>query len=67
MTSNDPVWQAIRDEATLEARARYRLSRVGSGSVATAVSTLWLLPQIVIALGSEEQIEKLKSFVITGR
>lgn len=45
--------QAIRDEATLEARARYRLSRVGSGSVAVAVTSLWLLPQLVIALGSE--------------
>lgn len=45
--------QAIRDEATLEARARYRLSRVGSGGVAAVVSTLWLLPQLVVALGSE--------------
>ncbi len=45
--------RSIRSEATEEARARYRLSRVGSGSVATTVSALWLLPQLVTAFGGE--------------
>ena len=56
--------QAIRDEATLEARARYRLSRVGSGSVAIATSVLWLLPQIVIALGSEGLATALQASIL---
>lgn len=45
--------QALRAEAIDEARARYRLSRVGSGAVASAVSFLWLLPQFVAAFASE--------------
>lgn len=56
--------QAIRDEATLEARARYRLSRVGSASVATAVSTLWVLPQLVAAFGSASVVATLQASLL---
>jgi hypothetical protein len=56
--------QAIRDEATLEAHSRYRLSRVGSASVATAVSTLWVLPQLVAAFGSESVVATLQASLL---
>jgi hypothetical protein len=45
--------QALRTEAVGEARARYRLSRVGSGTVASVASALWLLPQLVAAFGGD--------------
>jgi len=45
--------QAIRAEAREEARSRFRLSRVGSGSIAVALSGLWLIPQVASAWGSE--------------
>jgi hypothetical protein len=45
--------QALRTEAIGEARARYRLSRVGSGTVASVASALWLLPQLVAAFGGD--------------
>jgi hypothetical protein len=43
----------VRVEAIDEARSRYRLSRVGSGSVAGVVTGLWLLPQLVAAFGGD--------------
>lgn len=45
--------QTVRSEAVAEARSRYRLSRVGSGSVATVASGLWMLPQAIAAFGGE--------------
>jgi hypothetical protein len=45
--------QAIRAEARDEARHRFRLSRVGSGSIAVALSGLWLIPQVASAWGGE--------------
>jgi hypothetical protein len=56
--------QAIRAEAIEEARARYRLSRVGSGSVAVIVSVLWLLPQLVTAFGSEAVVAALQTSIL---
>jgi hypothetical protein len=56
--------QAIRAEAIEEARARYRLSRVGSGSVAAIVSVLWLLPQLVTAFGSEAVVAALQTSIL---
>jgi hypothetical protein len=56
--------QAIRAEATEEARARYRLSRVGSGSFAAIVSGLWLLPQLVTAFGSEAVVAALQASIL---
>ena len=45
--------QALRVEAREEARHRFRLSRVGSGSIATLVSGLWMLPSLTAAFGSD--------------
>ncbi len=56
--------QAIRVEATDEARARYRLSRVGSGSVATAATGLWLVPQLVAAFGGEGVAAVLQASIL---
>lgn len=55
---------AIREEAADEARARYRLSRVGSGSVAGIASALWLLPQLVTAFGSQAAIAALQASIL---
>lgn len=44
--------QALRAEAREEAHHRFHLSRVGSGFLATALSLLWLIPQIAAASGS---------------
>ncbi len=55
---------AVRDEALLEARSRYRSSRVGSGAVATIATTLWLLPQLVTAFGSESVVAALQTSIL---
>jgi len=44
--------EAIRDEAREEARQRFRLSRIGSGTLAAVVTGLGLLPGFVEATGS---------------
>lgn len=56
--------QALRAEAIDEARSRYRLSRVGSGAVATTVTFLWLLPQIVTAFASEAAAVALQTSLL---
>lgn len=56
--------QLVRAEAAEEARARYRLSRVGSGSVAAALSGLWLLPQLVVAFGGEAVVAALQTSLL---
>ena len=56
--------QAIREEAIEEARARYRLSRVGSGSVAGLATTLWLVPQLVTAFGGEAVVAALQTSIL---
>ena len=56
--------QAIRSEAHEEARARYRLSRVGSGAVASITTVLWLLPQLVTAFGSEAVVATLQTSIL---
>ncbi len=44
--------QAIRLEARDEARHRFRLSRLGSGFIATFVSALWVLPTVAAVWGN---------------
>lgn len=44
--------QSLRAEAREEAHHRFRLSRIGSGCMATVLSVLWLIPQLTAALGS---------------
>jgi hypothetical protein len=56
--------QTIRDEAAQEARSRYRLSRVGSGTVAAVTSALWLLPQLVLAFGGEAAVAALQASLL---
>jgi hypothetical protein len=56
--------QGIRMEATDEARARYRLSRVGSAAVASATTGLWLLPQLVAAFGGERVVAVLRASIL---
>ncbi len=56
--------QAIREEAIEEARARYRLSRVGSGSIAAVATTLWLVPQLVTAFGGEAVVAALQTSIL---
>ena len=56
--------QAIREEALEEAHARYRLSRVGSGAVASIATTFWLLPQLVTAFGSEAVVAALQTSIL---
>jgi len=56
--------ETIRDEAAQEARSRYRLSRVGSGTVAAVTSTLWLLPQLVLAFGGEAAVAALQASLL---
>ena len=55
---------AIREEALEEAHARYRISRVGSGAVASITTVLWLLPQLVTAFGSEAAIAALQTSIL---
>ncbi len=56
--------QALRAEAIEEARARYRLSRVGSGTVAVAASGLWLMPQLVTAFAGEAAVAALQTSIL---
>jgi hypothetical protein len=56
--------QALRSEAIDEARARYRLSRVGSGAIASAVSFLWLAPQVVGAFAGEAAVTALQTSLL---
>ena len=44
---------ALRMAAREEARHRFRLSRIGSGCMAAALSGLWLIPQLTRAWGNE--------------
>ncbi len=44
--------QSLRIEAREEAQHRFRLSRIGSGFIATGLSVLWLIPQVTTAVGS---------------
>ncbi len=44
--------QAIRLEARDEASHRFRLSRLGSGFIATSVSALWVLPTVTAVWGN---------------
>jgi len=44
--------QSLRVEAREEAQHRFRLSRIGSGFLATVLTVLWLIPQITTAIGS---------------
>jgi len=56
--------QMVRSEAIEEARSRYRLSRVGSVSVATVASGLWLLPQLIAAFGSEAVVAAFQASLL---
>lgn len=56
--------QAIRAEAIEEARARYRISRVGSGAVASIATVLWLVPQLVTAFGGEAVVAALQTSIL---
>lgn len=56
--------ESLRAEAADEARARYRLSRVGSGAVATVVTTLWLLPQLVTAFAGEAAVAVFQTSIL---
>lgn len=56
--------RAVCVEAVDEARSRYRLSRVGSGSIATVASGLWLLPQLVTAFGGEAVVAVLQTSLL---
>lgn len=56
--------RAVRGEAAEEARSRYRLSRVGSGAVATVASTLWLVPQVVVAFAGEAASTALQASLL---
>jgi len=56
--------QALRIEAREEARHRFRLSRLGSGCVATMASTLWILPSIATASGNENFASALQASIL---
>lgn len=56
--------QAVRVEAIEESRHRFRLSRVGSGAVASTLSGLWLLPQVVAAFGGEAAAGALQASLV---
>jgi len=56
--------QALRLEARDEARHRFRLSRVGSGSVAAVLSMLWALPPLTSAFGSENASQALQASIL---
>ena len=56
--------QALRVEAREEARHRFRLSRVGSGSIAALVSGLWMLPTLTAAFGSDNASNALEASII---
>ena len=56
--------RAIRAEAREEAHYRFRLSRIGSGCAAGALSGLWLLPQVVAAWGAGGLATALESSLL---
>ena len=56
--------QALRVEAREEARHRFRLSRVGSGSIAALISGLWMLPTLTAAFGSDNASNALEASII---
>jgi hypothetical protein len=56
--------QALRVEARDEARHRFRLSRLGSGSVAAVLSTLWALPPLTSAFGNEGASDALQASIL---
>ena len=56
--------QVLRVEAREEARHRFRLSRIGSGSIATLVSGFWMLPLLTAAFGSDNASDALEASII---
>lgn len=56
--------QMLRLEARDEARHRFRLSRIGSGSVAALLSTLWALPPLTTAFGNESASDALQASIL---
>ena len=56
--------QAIRLEARDEARHRFRLSRLGSGFVATFVSALWVLPTVAAAWGNNNVAAAIEASIL---
>jgi len=63
-TSMEVQRQALRTEALDEARTRFRLSRVGSGSAAALFSGLWMLPQLVSAFGGPAAAAALQASLL---
>lgn len=56
--------QAILSEAREEARHRFRLSRLGSGSVALVVSALWMIPTLATVFGSDNVTSALQASIV---
>lgn len=56
--------RALRAEAREEARHRFRLSRLGSGSIAALASGLWMLPSLGTAFGNENVSTALEASMI---
>lgn len=56
--------QALRAEAREEARYRFRLSRLGSGCLATLASGLWVLPSLATAIGNDNVSNALQASII---
>jgi len=56
--------RALRVEAREEARHRFRLSRLGSGSLAAVASGLWSLPTLVAGFGTDQVEGALQASII---
>lgn len=56
--------QALMIEARQEARHRFRLSRLGSGSIAAVVSGLWLIPTVTAAWGNANVSSALDASIV---
>ncbi len=56
--------QAIRLEARDEARHRFRLSRLGSGFIATFVSALWVLPTVTAVWGNDNVSAAIEGSIV---
>jgi hypothetical protein len=56
--------QTLRVEAREEARHRFRLTRIGSGSIAAVVSGLWMLPPLTTAFGNDNVSGALEASII---
>lgn len=56
--------QAMRIEAREEAKHRFRLSRVGSVTIAALVSGLWMMPTVLAAWGSESTSSAVQASII---